>query len=173
MFFSCFLSSLWYRIVLMSLGCQANCLLCCSLTQCVLLCATSCSCLALLAHTEQEATVTSLAWKSTFPLAPKLLPDQKSGNEVSPGGKGPWETPFLGRPRLQFCDDFELIQLCAAIESFLVPPSVYSHCLPCAGTNSWVIARRSGSGDWFCCSCCQLSFQHHPFLSPAPGSFKH
>lgn len=174
MFFSSFLSSLLYRIVLMSLGCWANCLLCCSLTQCMLLCATSCSCLALLAHTEQEATVTFLVWKSTFPLALKLLPDQKSGNKASPGGKGPWETPFLGRPRLQFCNEFELIQLCAAVESFLVPLSVYSHCFSCAGANSWVTAQGAGAGDSFCCyCCCQLSFLHHPFCCPAPDSFKH
>lgn len=160
----------------MSLGCRANCLLCCSLTQCMLLCATSCSCLALLTHTEQEATVTFLVWKSMFPLALKLLPDQKkSGNEASPGGKGPWETPFLGRLRLQFCNEFELIQLCADIESFLVPLPVYSHCFPCAGSNSRVVAWGAGAGDWFrCYCCCQLSFQHHhPFLYPALGSFKH
>lgn len=122
MFFSSFLSSLLHGIVLMSLGCRANCLLCCSLTQCMLLCATSCSCLALLAHTEQEATVTSLVWKSTFPLAPKFLPDQKkSGNEVSPGGKGPWEIPFLGRPRLQFATSLSW--------SSFMPPLKASSCL--------------------------------------------
>lgn len=175
MFFSSFLSSLWYRIVLMSLGCWANCSLCCSLTPCMLLCATSCSCLALLTHTEQEATITFLVWKSTFPPALKLLPDQrKSGNKVSPDGKDSQETPFLGRPRLKSCSEFELIQLCSAVENFLMSLSVYSHCFPCAGTNSWVIAQGAGAGPWFCCWCCrQLSFQHHPFLCPAPGSFKH
>lgn len=91
----------------------------------MLLCATSCSSLALLTHTEQEATVTFLVWKSTFPPASKLLPDQKkSGNKVSPGGKGPRETPFLGRPRLKSCSEFELIQLCTAVENFLVSLSI-------------------------------------------------